>query len=142
MAVSETVLRLVDTTPEARAKMVQGLRAFADVLELGGVPITGGCMFTKNDDGTVTLTSDLRLREGTGQALYQWTNPANLPADVRQKMLHHRDAMRANEPMEAHHWIYAIACPSFECADPWAAIEGRACACGPHPVGPPIAGTG
>lgn len=60
------------------------------------------------------------------------THPSIIPADIRAKLLLARDAHIAGQYDEVNHWIYAIACPSFECLDPWAALEGRSCECGPH----------
>ena len=60
------------------------------------------------------------------------SDPSSLPADVRHKLLLARTAHIAGAYDEVHHWIYAIACPGFDCYDPWAALEGRQCACGPH----------
>lgn len=57
------------------------------------------------------------------------TDPATLPDDIRAKLLLAREAFAAGDNAEAHHWIYAIACPGFDCYDPWAALEGRKCAC-------------
>jgi hypothetical protein len=62
----------------------------------------------------------------------QATDPATLPEDVRIKLQLARDALVAGDSAEANHWLYAIACPSFACFDPYAAIEGRRCQCGPH----------
>lgn len=64
----------------------------------------------------------------------QATNPASLPEDIRVKLLLAREACIAGDINEANHWLYAIACPGFLCLDPWAALEGRQCACGPHPM--------
>lgn len=61
-------------------------------------------------------------------------DPSKLPEDVRHKLLLARTAFAAGDAAEAHHWLYAIACPSFACYEPWAAVEGRQCHCGPHPV--------
>lgn len=61
-----------------------------------------------------------------------YTDPKTLPADVRHKLLLARTAFAAGDTQEAHHWLYAIACPGFCCLDPWAALEGRVCECGPH----------
>lgn len=63
----------------------------------------------------------------------QHTDPSTLPADVRQKLLLIHTALIHSDVNEANHWLYSIACPSFTCLDPWAALEGRACQCGPHP---------
>jgi hypothetical protein len=60
------------------------------------------------------------------------TDPNKLPDDVRHKLLLIRTAVIAGDINEANHWLYSIACPSFTCFDPWAALEGRQCACGPH----------
>lgn len=62
----------------------------------------------------------------------QGTDPATLPEDVRVKLQLAREALIAGDAAEANHWLYAIACPSFACFDPYAAIEGRRCKCGPH----------
>lgn len=131
-------IKLTNTSDQARARMVEGLRAFADALEQGAVMVSGHSMFRPMDDGSVMLTSDLCLAHRVDQKFTAWTNPANLPADVRQKMIHIRDAHVAGDLNEAVHWLYAIACPSFTCLDPYAAIEGRMCTCGPHPLGPPV----
>lgn len=63
-----------------------------------------------------------------------YTDPKTLPPDIRHKLLLMRVAFTAGNLSEAHHWLYAIACPGFTCLDPWAALEGRRCACGPHSV--------
>jgi hypothetical protein len=60
------------------------------------------------------------------------TDPNKLPDDVRHKLLLIRTAILCGDEGEASHWLYSIACPSFTCFDPWAALEGRQCACGPH----------
>jgi hypothetical protein len=60
------------------------------------------------------------------------TDPHKLPDDVRHKLLLIRTAIVCGNEGEANHWLYSIACPSFTCLDPWAALEGRQCACGPH----------
>lgn len=61
-----------------------------------------------------------------------YSDPKHLPPDVRQKLLLIRTAIIANDLQEANHWLYAIASPGFCCLDPWAALEGRVCSCGPH----------
>jgi hypothetical protein len=122
----------------ARAQMAQGLRAMADTLERGGVIVSGGAIFQPRDDGSVMLVSDLCMTVRHDADPPRSSNPSTLPADVRRKLIHARDAFAAGDAMEAHHWLYQIACPSLACIDPWAAIEGRICSCGPHPL--PAAG--
>lgn len=60
------------------------------------------------------------------------TDPASIPSDVRHKLLLIHAALVIGNLQEASHWLYSIACPSFQCYEPYAAIEGRKCACGPH----------
>lgn len=64
------------------------------------------------------------------------TDPAKIPDDIKHKLLLMRVAFAAGDLGEAHHWLYAIACPSFMCLDPWSALEGRQCTCDrlPHPL--------
>lgn len=128
--------RMTVLTDDARSMMAQGLRAMADALEQGAVHVSGGAIFQPLDDGAVFLNSNLVLAMPVTAAGPPTTNPAHLPPDVRQKLIHARDAWAAGDGAEAHHWIYQIACPSLECLDPWAAVEGRVCSCGPHPMRP------
>lgn len=62
------------------------------------------------------------------------TDPAKLPPDIKHKLRLMITAFAAGDHSEAHHWLYAILCPGFNCYDPHAAIEGRECKCGPHDI--------
>lgn len=67
------------------------------------------------------------------RAMIYATAPGSLPDDIRHKLLLAKLAFVAGDHDEAYHWLYAIACPGFDCNDPWAAIEGRECQCSTRP---------
>jgi hypothetical protein len=71
---------------------------------------------------TTEATPGARVKSPTGGP----TNPAAIPADVRGKILAARDALipdPSKASVEAFHWLYAIADPTFLSLEPWAALE-------------------
>ncbi|MDQ3132415.1 MAG: hypothetical protein M3Q99_16835 [Acidobacteriota bacterium] len=53
----------------------------------------------------------------------EMTDPAQLPTDVKVKLLAIRDALVIEDYDEAWHQLYSIACPSFQEFEPWAKLE-------------------
>lgn len=54
--------------------------------------------------------------------------PANkaIDFDMAKKLLGIRDALIAEDYMEAYHQLYSIVCPFFDKFEPWAELEQKA----------------
>ena len=52
-----------------------------------------------------------------------YTDPATLPADVRQKLLKIRDALMVADLVEAYHQLHQIADTERRMKDSWSSLE-------------------